>query len=438
MNLSGMKRTRRCRRAPGELRSITWLALTLVAVLGTFSSAVAAETVKATDQAVLERFQEFSSNYALSQKPSLEKSRPLLKLPLAYALSVRSKGGPMIIAGYGSGDFVDIPIRDGQHIISNRKGEYGPDQGYRLRDGQVRISLDNIDEFRGIDIPKKVKDFFRDDQFGNGSIVDLVIEPTGYMNDAYLGKFLSAHILRVEATLVKRGRPFKWNIESKRKPEPYAPFADQRTARELAVLGVSAGQDVEKVKDKVEKELGHKLAFDKKRMVLSSPERNCKFTYWANKTAPGQKCFKAEFRVAKKGVFSTKHGLVRASYQQALHKDAEGSIGQMLIERYGEPVMVGNHTRRISANVTNTMPLNSQLLSWGKRMTRDRKGMVNTYVKMPVHALEAEIGVSGDMKVINLTLTDKVLADEINQANEKAIEAKKAKEDMKRAVRAKF
>jgi hypothetical protein len=307
------------------------------------------------------------------------------------------------------------------------------DTSYALTGSKVPLRLANTAEFTGLPIPKDIHDF------AGNRIPDvdatLFLRPTGYVDDPYLGTFLMNHIARIEMVFRKSGnRDGKsWIVDSKEEPRPFNPLSDKRTARDFEVLGIRGGMAPDDVRRIVEKELGQKLVFDEKAMTLSSPKPECELDFDSNKTPPGRRCFKAEFRVAEKGLFGNKLGLARAVYRQALYKKDQAALVAVVKEKYGPTVYEFHSYDAISPQAAlRDEGTWKAILEWGKRETTDRQGMPTQRFRVPVHALEAEVATAGDMAHLTLTLTDALLANEISAATAAEDAARKAEEEKKR------
>lgn len=384
-----------------------------------------AGSVDATPEAVQAYVQRFSSAPA-AEMPKLSPDDQTLRLAVSVGVSLKRADGSFA-GSYDQAATADFDLR--------------ADSAFTLRGSQTPIRLANVADFKEVKIPANVADFARG-AWPNVEIT-LFLRPTGYVRDQYLGTYMMANVTMVLVKLVKNGptgpAKLSWPVMGTQPPAPYNPFGDQRTAADFDVLGVKAGMSPDEVRTAVEKELGQKLVFDEKAMTMVSPAPECELTFDSNKTPPGRKCFKGDFRVKEKGMFGAKLGLARATYRQVLYKKPNAETAALLTGKYGQPAFEADGVDTGMSNplggVLNSMGqayVRKSEKEWGKRLTTDRKGMTSENVKAPVHVLEAEIARNGDMVHLTITLTGDLMANELNAANAASDAAKKADEERKK------
>jgi len=387
-------------------------------------------SVDATADVVQKYVEKFSKTP--TEQPKLTPDDPAMRLLVNMNISFHKADGSGTV-GFGDAATIDLGLQDGTYFTA--------------RGSIVQLRLDNAAEFKGVKVPSDIADFARG-SFPNMDVT-LFIKPTGYVHDDYLGAYMMDHITKVAVTLSKPNgggdRAKKvWTFESGQPLKPFNPLADQRTGADFDVLGVKGGMSPDDVRSAAEKELGQKLVFDEKAMSLSSPVSECEFTFDSNKTPPGRKCFKADFRVKEKGVFGNKLGLARATYRQAIFRKSGADLKGLLTSKYGPSAYETQVNTTLPVPAASLVDLDKGLIShpvlqqsfweWGKRLTTDRKGMVTEQVRVPVHVLEAEIAMNGDMVHLTTTLTDELLVSEQNAAKAAADAAKKADEDKKKGA----
>ncbi len=356
---------------------------------------------------------------AFSHTPKIGDQDPALRVSINANIAMHGPNGGFA-GSLASASAVDVVLGDGAE--------------FTLRGGKTPIRIANSDELKNVPVPVDIAAFTKNTFPSIEEI--LFLRPTGYVHDEFIGTFLMAHVTKVALTVRNPVSQDKkvWVIESKRSPEPYAPLADQRTAADFDIIGVKAGASPDDVRAAVEKEVGQTLTFDEKTMILSSPAPNCDFAYVSSKTPPGRKCFKGEFQVTEKGLLSSKLGLARAIYRQAVYRQSAGDLPALLTKKYGEPVYKAQINDNHGGLTVTSGSIIETFMEWGKRMGADRQGMVTPGVHVPVHALEAELQVGGDMALLTMTLTDRAFADKANADAAAAAAAKKADEQRKKAA----
>jgi hypothetical protein len=365
-----------------------------------------------------------------NELPKLSPDDRTMQLAMNVGVATRKADGSYA-TGYKDAAAMDVQLQEG--VAFNQSGSSTP------------IHLDNVADFTSRPVPAGMAAFTANGTYANNGGVVLILQPVGYVDDKYLGTYLMAHISRVILTVAKSDSTGKnesklFALDSTSPAVPYNPMADGRTAADLDIIGVKAGMAPSDVQSIVEKQIGQKLTFDEKAMTLSSPESECEFTFDSNKTPPGRKCFKAEFRIVEKGMFGNKLGLARAIYRQAIFENSETNPGELLKQKYGPIVYQANSTEPatddpgflMNYSQGNRSTVAKSFAEWGKRLTLDRRGMQTVNVNVPVHALEAEIAEFGDLAILTTTLTGDVVANELNGTNAAADAAKKAQEDQKK------
>ena len=376
------------------------------------------DSIEATAGAVDKIVKQFA-NATSGAAPALPPDDPSLRVLLQPNVAYHTANGQF--AGVlGLAANVDIVLSD--------------ESEFSLRGSSTPFRVDNAAEFKAIAVPPDVITYA---QNAFPTIEEtLFVKPIGYVHDEFIGTFLMTHVMRVALALRDPTKPQQkvWVIESKTPAAPFAPLADQRTAADFEVIGIKGGMSLDDVRAEAEKEMGQTLIFDEKAMTLTSPAPNCDFNYDSTKTPPGRRCFRAEFRVAETGLISNKLAMVRATYRQAAYRPSSGDLTGLLAKKYGPAV----YRTQISDNHGGLMVTSESIqeifLEWGKRMTANRQGMVTPGVHVPVHALEAEIQIGGDLALLTLTLTGQALADQMNGGDAAAAAAKKLEEDRKKAA----
>eukprot|EP00831_Metopus_contortus_P079575 TRINITY_DN7946_c0_g1_i1.p1 TRINITY_DN7946_c0_g1~~TRINITY_DN7946_c0_g1_i1.p1 ORF type:complete len:789 (-),score=135.05 TRINITY_DN7946_c0_g1_i1:2656-5022(-) len=291
--------------------------------------------------------------------------------------------------------------------------------------GNISVEIQNNDDFKQIVVPEDVLAALHDDvskeQAPLQTIqirIDYLAEPVGYRDDAWKGgNALVVHATKATYSLDLTGmwktiKTYNWQVEATSPKKEFVQKKDERTARELSIIGLKGGMEQDDVKAIVENKLNLSLSFDENVKELSSSqtvpavEGDILTALFAEGPfTPGQKAFKALFVQTGKslmGLGSPIYSMKQAVLLQTASAQEKDAIIDGLKRKFGTPDLVMDGRGVLVFN-------------WGKRISDDRSSMlVGKGLSRPVSALEAQIYSSDKGVITMLVLSDQLYTKKTN------------------------